>query len=82
MSGTASPPHHEQINLDTMEEQDFSQFNNEVDDPDALRRAPSPFSPLVDYDEEFEADEIREGVKWSQTYVYINVIVALLILVS
>ena len=62
MSGTTSPPHHEQINLDTMEEeQDLSQFNSEVDNSDALRRAPSPFSPLVDYDEEFEEDQIRDG---------------------
>ena len=61
MSGTASPPHPEQMNLDTMEEQDISQFNNEEDNPDALRRATSPFSPLVDYNEVFEGHEIRDG---------------------
>ena len=62
MSDTASPPHHEQTIMDTMEEEDLSQFS-EVDNSDALRRAPSPFSPLVDYDEEFEEDQIREKIQ-------------------
>ena len=61
MSGTTSPPHHELMDLDTMEVRDISQFNNEEDNPDALRRALSPSSPLADYNEVFEEDEIRDG---------------------
>ena len=62
MSGTTSPPHHELTDLDTTEVRDNSQFNDEEDNPDALRGALSPSSPLVDYNEvESLVEEIRDG---------------------